>query len=238
MDEQQSGRKQKARKLYKSTSDRMIDGVCSGIADYLDTDPTVVRLTLVAFTILSFGAGVVFYIVAMIVMPMKPPSLSGSAESSPETSRKKGSDAGIMTGVVIFIIGIILLFYHYNISLPWFGIFDLRLMGQFALPIILILIGSLLLMGRERETEEDTGVKESSQADEFSSGLREPSEKKRLFRSIRDVKVAGVCGGLAEYLGIDSTLVRLGVVLLALASFGVAMILYFVCALVIPKEKI
>jgi len=238
MDEQQSGRKRVSRKLYKSTSDRMVDGVCSGIADYLDIDPAVVRLALIAFTILSFGAGVVFYLVAMIVMPMKPPSLPEPAESPMRISRNKSSDAGIMTGIVIVIIGIVLLFYHQNILFPWFGFLDLRLIGRLALPIILILVGSLLLMGRKVESAEDDEVKESAQTDEFSSGHPGRSEKKRLFRSVHDAKLTGVCGGLAEYLGIDSAFVRLGLVLLALASFGMVLILYFICALVIPKEKI
>ncbi len=63
-------KKFKGKRLFRSTKDRMIGGVCAGIAEYLDVDPTVVRLLWVLFTIISFGAGGVFaYIIAWIIIP-------------------------------------------------------------------------------------------------------------------------------------------------------------------------
>ena len=237
MDEQRSTEHQHKQKLYKSKSDRMVDGVCAGIADYLNVDPSVVRLTLVAFTILSFWVAIIFYVAAMVVMPVKPPSLSEPVGVMQETSRRKHSGGGLITGVVILIVGIILLFRHYNILLPWFGLFDLHLIGRLALPIIIILIGSLLLMGREKESTAHVEAEEPPQSGDQFSRQAQSGERKRLSRSIHDARVAGVCGGFAEYLNMDSTLIRLVLVLLLLASFGMALILYFVCALVIPKEK-
>ncbi len=58
--------------------------------------------------------------------------------------------------------------------------------------------------------------------------------QKKLYRSVTDRKIAGVCGGLAEYLNIDSTIVRLLLVLFCLAG-GSGVIAYIVCALVIPE---
>ena len=58
--------------------------------------------------------------------------------------------------------------------------------------------------------------------------------QKKLFRSKTDKKVCGVCGGLAEYFDIDSTLIRLACVLAALFSVGV--LAYIVAALVIPEQ--
>ncbi len=58
---------------------------------------------------------------------------------------------------------------------------------------------------------------------------------KKLYRSKTDRKIAGVCGGIAEYFNIDPTLVRLCTVLLALFVGG-GVIAYIVCALVIPEE--
>ena len=55
---------------------------------------------------------------------------------------------------------------------------------------------------------------------------------KKLYRSNSDHKVAGVCGGLAEYLNIDSTIIRLIWALLALSGTGI--LAYLVAALVIP----
>lgn len=58
---------------------------------------------------------------------------------------------------------------------------------------------------------------------------------KKLTRSITDRKIAGVCGGIAEYFGIDSNLVRILWVLFALGG-GSGLIVYIICALLIPEE--
>ena len=59
--------------------------------------------------------------------------------------------------------------------------------------------------------------------------------EKKLYRSRTDKKVCGVCGGLAKYLGMDATIIRLIVVLLTLFVGG-GLIAYLICALVIPEE--
>ena len=58
----------------------------------------------------------------------------------------------------------------------------------------------------------------------------------KLYRSVNDKKLCGVCGGLGEYFDIDSTLVRLLWVLLAFFSCGAALLGYLVCAIVIPNQ--
>jgi len=60
--------------------------------------------------------------------------------------------------------------------------------------------------------------------------------KKRLYRSETDVKIAGICGGIAEYFDIDPTLVRLGWVIFTLMG-GAGIIGYFIAWLVIPKRQ-
>lgn len=55
------------KKLRKSTTDSKIFGVCGGIAEYFEIDPTLVRLALVAFTFLG-GSGLLLYIILAIVM--------------------------------------------------------------------------------------------------------------------------------------------------------------------------
>lgn len=59
----------------------------------------------------------------------------------------------------------------------------------------------------------------------------------RLYRSRTDKKLFGVCGGLARYFDIDSTLVRLAVVLLIVFT-GIPLLLYFLMALIMPKEPL
>jgi len=58
--------------------------------------------------------------------------------------------------------------------------------------------------------------------------------KKRLYKSIGDKKICGVCGGIAEYFGIDSTIVRLAWVLFT-ALVGSGIIAYIIAALVMPN---
>ena len=59
--------------------------------------------------------------------------------------------------------------------------------------------------------------------------------EKKLYRSRTDKKICGVCGGLAKYLGIDTTIVRLILVLCVLFA-GVGLLAYLIAALVIPEE--
>ncbi len=57
------------RRLVRRTDDKMIAGVCSGIADYTGVDVTVVRLAAVVGAVLGFGSLVVAYVVAWLLMP-------------------------------------------------------------------------------------------------------------------------------------------------------------------------
>lgn len=61
------------------------------------------------------------------------------------------------------------------------------------------------------------------------------NRNKRLYRSRKQRQVAGVCGGIADYLSIDPTLVRLFWALLALIG-GPGVILYIILAVIVPEE--
>ena len=63
------------KKLYRVNEGKVIAGVCGGVAEFLNIDPTVVRLiwALVGLT----GAGVAAYLVAALVIPVKPLSIAG-----------------------------------------------------------------------------------------------------------------------------------------------------------------
>lgn len=60
-----------SRKLYKSNANRLLAGVCGGIANYFDIDPTLIRLGWVAFCALG-GSGILAYIIAAIIIPSRP----------------------------------------------------------------------------------------------------------------------------------------------------------------------
>lgn len=59
--------------------------------------------------------------------------------------------------------------------------------------------------------------------------------EKKLYRSSKDKKLAGVCGGLAEYLGMDSTILRVVWVLLTFFA-GLSLWVYIILALIIPQD--
>jgi phage shock protein PspC (stress-responsive transcriptional regulator) len=59
--------------------------------------------------------------------------------------------------------------------------------------------------------------------------------EKRLCLSTADKKIAGVCGGVAKYFGLDPTLVRLAYAILVIFG-GTGILLYIVCALIIPRD--
>ena len=59
------------KKLYRS-KDRMISGVCGGIAEYLNIDPTIVRLLWVIISIPTVFVGLIAYFIATIIVPEQP----------------------------------------------------------------------------------------------------------------------------------------------------------------------
>ena len=59
------------KRLYKSNRNRMLCGVCGGIAEYFGLDPTLVRLGWILFSALA-GSGLLAYIIAAIVIPRDP----------------------------------------------------------------------------------------------------------------------------------------------------------------------
>ncbi|OAA31028.1 hypothetical protein AT15_08620 [Kosmotoga arenicorallina S304] len=102
------------KKLYKSRKNKVIDGVCGGLAEYLEIDATVVRL-LWALTTFIWGAGILLYILAMIIVPREP-----IEEETKEIFEEKGQKISekplhnenigkILIAFVVIIIGLFLL---------------------------------------------------------------------------------------------------------------------------------
>lgn len=60
-----------SKRLYKSTTNKVVCGVCGGIGEYFNVDPTIIRLLLVLL-IFGAGSGLLAYIVAAIIMPEQP----------------------------------------------------------------------------------------------------------------------------------------------------------------------
>jgi phage shock protein C len=57
------------KRLYRSKAQRMIGGVCGGLGDYLDVDPTVIRLAWAVLTLFTWGIFLLAYVVAWVLIP-------------------------------------------------------------------------------------------------------------------------------------------------------------------------
>lgn len=60
------------KRLYRSRENRMVCGVCGGLADYFNIDPTIVRLGLVLLMAISCGTGLLAYFIAAVIIPDQP----------------------------------------------------------------------------------------------------------------------------------------------------------------------
>ena len=61
------------KKLYRSNQNRMLAGVCGGIAEYFDIDPTLVRLVWAIVGVLALGGlGIIAYVICLIIIPENP----------------------------------------------------------------------------------------------------------------------------------------------------------------------
>jgi phage shock protein C len=208
----------------------MIDGVCGGVAGYFSIDPTLIRIAWVILT-LAGGSGIVLYIIAMIVMPTEPATVSHPNSGKSSTANQK------FWGFLLVTVGILWLAGNLGFSFwrHWWGI-----SWDMLLPVVLLLAGVAFLFGG-RNYVSNTAPTESGTADATGGGqpvTPSPVSPARLRRSRSDRKMFGVCGGLGTYFNIDSSIVRILFVVAVLASFGIGVFAYFLMAVVIPEEPL
>ncbi|OIP95313.1 hypothetical protein AUK40_06125 [Candidatus Wirthbacteria bacterium CG2_30_54_11] len=136
------------KKLYRSRDDQIIGGVCGGIAEYFDLDPSLVRI-IAAVLVLAGGAGLLAYLVAWVVIPERPkdskePGTSIGRTASETTDsktpvQKDGSrDQNFLFGAILICIGGV---YLIKDLIPWLSL------ARFW-PVLLIVIGAALLVKR------------------------------------------------------------------------------------------
>lgn len=58
------------KRLYRSRKEKMVAGVCGGLAEYFEIDPVIIRLAWLMFAV--FGVGIITYILAIIIVPEEP----------------------------------------------------------------------------------------------------------------------------------------------------------------------
>lgn len=70
-------------KLYRSRDEKMVAGICGGLGQYLDLDPTLIRVLWVVVTILGGGTGLLAYGVLWLVIPQEPLGGAGVPMAKP-----------------------------------------------------------------------------------------------------------------------------------------------------------
>jgi len=212
-----------ARRLYRSQTNKVIAGICGGIGEYLDTDPTVVRLVLVVLTLLG-GSGILLYILGLFIIPKH------QRIATQQVEKKIGNSFGGFVGAAFVVAGFAILFDNLNIFYLD-EIWDWS--WHFVLPALMILGGIYLLMKKDRPAEHTEPLSISA---EGGTSPKESTSQRILHRSMTDRRIFGVCGGLGEYFEIDSTIVRLLYALFTVLSFGTGVVVYCVLYFVLPEE--
>jgi len=131
----------KPKRLYRSSTNRILGGVCGGLGEYFDLDPNIIRLLWVVFTLISAGAGILAYLIAWILLPERS---TGSIAHEFALSPTAGKLC-ILLGVVILAVGVALLL-HELFGPPWIFWFLWAFTGREARALLLILVGVLLLI--------------------------------------------------------------------------------------------
>jgi len=93
-----------AKKLFRSTTDKMIGGVCGGLAQYLEMDSTVVRILSAIIILFTQGVGLAVYIIAWILVPEDSGYTEDSSRVDPEQRRRLIGGILIGVGVVVFLV--------------------------------------------------------------------------------------------------------------------------------------
>ena len=199
------------RKLYRSQVNRMIGGVCGGLAEYFTIDPNLMRLLFVILTFMG-GSGILIYIASLIIIPNNPD------QSIPEKRESIIQDKPLFWGSLLIVIGLFLLsrqlglFYSFHLwHIPW----------QTVWAVVLIIIGAVLLFNKSKMSKPEG---------------EEGKPEKKLYRSRSQKMLSGVCGGLSEYFDIDVSLVRVLWVIGTLLSIGLGVLAYIVMLIVFQED--
>ncbi len=132
--------------LYRSGENKVIGGVCGGIAGYLQVDPVIVRLLCVLIFFLSGPVMFLIYLVLMFIMPKQEPEWKANAvDQDNPVEKSTGNRSNVLFGILLITIGVIFLFDQYFRWIQWRKLW----------PVVLIILGFYLLL--VKPSEENAG---------------------------------------------------------------------------------
>ena len=203
------------KRIVRTRDDSVLAGVCGGFGQYFNLDSALVRLLWVFFTIFG-GSGFLAYLVAVFIIPDE----STAKDVTPRRLIDGLNEKTILWSVLLVLVGIILFFQHGNfINSIWRHFWNSGI--NVLLSLIIISVGVYLLYQKRQKISTVFGL-----------GSEMP-----LSLSEKDKQLAGICGGIAESIGMDSTIIRFFWVYGTIMSVGIGLILYFVLALVLPNKN-
>ncbi len=201
------------KKFTRSKNNVVIMGVCAGIAEYMKTEPANIRV-IALLTILFGGWSIVAYLIAASLIPVDKNSLSLSQTEI--ISLRKDNFKTVISGLLI-VFGF---YFAFKIIGVASGSRIFILPNDFIFPLTAFAIGIYFII-----------IKPSK--DEIILFI--PLEK--LFRSLTDRKLTGVCGGLAKYIGIDAAVLRTIFILATLLTLGLFALLYLILVVSVPYKE-
>ncbi len=233
------------KRLYRSVYNRVLAGVCGGLADYFDIDPIIVRLIFIIITIMGGGTGIILYLIGIFIIPKETELNNIDIDNRRSSNMSKSNQMLLYAGLIIILLGILISIDRLNIMIfpDYLHIVKLYFKKLF-LPGLLILIGLYLIFEHKKRTEGEQDTMDYTNIDsKYNTKNKENkysadktnTQSKKLYRSLSDKKLTGLCGGIAEYFDVDSTLIRLLVVVIILSSGGfLGLITYFIASILIP----
>lgn len=212
------------KRLYRSTTNRAVAGVCAGLGERFGVDVGIVRIAWLISIFVTVGVSLLIYVVLAFAIPKEPPEYA-AVKLVPPTDlwRKLKENSMMLWAVLLVLVGAVLLLNNFGL-LPWRLETLWRSLWALLLPLLLIGGGIYLVlsfMGKAPDVRR----------------LRQSGQQLPLRRSKQDRMIAGVCGGLARYLNVDSLVVRIGWVLVSVATIGtLGVVLYILAVLLIPAS--
>jgi len=146
------------RRLYRSRSDKILCGVCGGVASYVRVDPTIVRLLWVAITVLSPPLGLILYVVACLIIPEEPGLQQPTTSYPPRLEKNVEEKILLVIGIIMLVVGGLIItsvvgdlvkdFFRWG-SIAWA---DERLRGLAG--IVLVIVGLVFILKlREKQVK-------------------------------------------------------------------------------------
>ncbi|MCB0111415.1 MAG: PspC domain-containing protein [Caldilineaceae bacterium] len=243
---QQSAQTLQENALYRHPTEKLVGGVCGGIAAYFGWDPALVRILWLVATIGTGGGGLLAYLVLWGLLPV---GTRQTGVQQPATFALNERNIGRVATVLIVLGGVWLL-ANVGIlprmwNLFWF------VFRVFFWPALLIGVGYMLLKGsgnanmnldfgdlrdRLRNRMRDVRVP-SVNGNGLKSNLENSRQRLPIRRSTTDRLFMGVCGGIAKRIGVDANLVRLLWAAFSIGSIGMGVLVYLVAAFILPEES-